>query len=72
MCFATSSITEPALLPASGWAAAVLRGPGDHEVIKTCPGGVADLLAMPRKTTSGRSYTRVQVVEGAQVKSTWF
>jgi pilus assembly protein CpaB len=44
-----------------------LRGPGDHEIIKTRAVGVADLLASPRKKGTPVAYTRVQVLKGAKV-----
>jgi pilus assembly protein CpaB len=49
-----------------------LRGPGDHEVIKTRAVGVADLLASPRKKGGTVAYTRVQVIKGATVNTKKF
>jgi pilus assembly protein CpaB len=45
-----------------------LRGPGDHETVKTKSVGVADLLSSPRKRSSGgRAQAQVQVLMGSDV-----
>jgi pilus assembly protein CpaB len=50
-----------------------LRGPGDHEIVKTRSVGVADIMGQP-KTKKNRTYssTKVQVLKGSSVSSSKF
>jgi Flp pilus assembly protein CpaB len=44
-----------------------LRGPGDHEVVKTRSVGVADILGHAPKKRASYASTSVQVLKGSTV-----
>jgi pilus assembly protein CpaB len=49
-----------------------LRGPGDHEILKTQAVGVADLLGTRKRKSVARPQQRVEVVSGSNVNTKRF